>query len=270
MVSSVISRESISGVTKVAFIVGQGVGGLRSPALFSGIFQEHGKNAVMLAADVKMGDLRRFLDGAAVVRNLAGLIITMPHKLEAYAACADVSERARVLEAVNVMRRSDDGCWAGDNFDGVGFVEALRTKSSEFGGSSALIFGAGGVGTAISHELLCAGIGFVAVVDSDGTKSRRLAAKLSSVFPHRIGVGAAEKLAGFRYVVNATPLGMRQGDPAPFDVSAVDEDAVVGDVVTTSECTSLVKTARQLGHATVTGAEMLNAQALLHMEFMLG
>lgn len=269
MVSNVIC-EDISGATKVAFIVGQGVDDLRSPALFSRMFLEHGRNAVMLAADVRSGDLLRFLDGAAVVRNLAGLIITMPHKLEAYAVCADVSERARILQAVNVMRRSADGRWAGDNFDGVGFVEALREKSPELNGSSALIFGAGGVGTAISHELLCAGIGFVAVVDSDSSKSQRLAAKLSSIFPHRIGVAAAGKLDGFRYVVNATPLGMHQGDPAPFDVSAVDKDAVIGDVVTTSDCTSLVKAARQLGHATVTGAEMLNAQALLHMEFILG
>ena len=42
--------------------------------------------------------------------------------------------------------------------------------------------------------------------------------------------------AGFDVVVNATPLGMKEGDPLPFDVTRIDPAAMVGEVMNEYAC----------------------------------
>jgi shikimate dehydrogenase len=259
--------ENLSGATRITFIVGAGVEDLKSPGMLSKIFYERNLDAVMLAADVPANSFNRFFQGVTAMRNLAGLMITMPHKFAAYSECADVTDRARFLKAVNVMRRSDSGRWFGDNFDGVGFIAVLRKKSSDIAGSRGLLFGAGGAGTAIALELLDAGLKSLAVVDSDGLRCDGLVRKLSELHPGRVVRGDSHP-SGFQYVVNATPLGMQPGDALPFDISAVDAGAVVGDVVTSSPITNLIQKANARGCVTVTGTEMLKSQAELHADFI--
>jgi shikimate dehydrogenase len=53
--------------------------------------------------------------------------------------------------------------------------------------------------------------------------------------------------AGFRLVVNATPLGMSAGDPLPFDPARLGSDTFVGDVVLTAELSPLLKAVARRG-----------------------
>jgi hypothetical protein len=53
--------------------------------------------------------------------------------------------------------------------------------------------------------------------------------------------------AGFDVVVNATPLGMKEGDPLPFDVDRIDPNTFVGEVVMKTEFTPLLQAAKSQG-----------------------
>ena len=76
-------------------------------------------------------------------------------------------------------------------------------------------------------------------------------------FPKLACAAADFDAAQFDIAVNATPLGMAEGDPLPFEPRA----KVVSDVPTKPEITPVLAAARQRGATITSGADMFNAQA---------
>ena len=70
-------------------------------------------------------------------------------------------------------------------------------------------------------------------------------------------------------VVNASPLGMRAGDPLPVDVARLAATTFVGDVVTIPPLTPLIEAARARGCPTVTGTQMFERVCDRMVEFLL-
>ena len=86
----------------------------------------------MIPLQVKPADIEDFFRLAKKLPNLDGIVITVPHKPVAFRHCDTTTERARVLEVCNVMRRETDGRWHGDMTDGGGFIggaQAHRLRS---------------------------------------------------------------------------------------------------------------------------------------------
>ena len=69
-------------------------------------------------------------------------------------------------------------------------------------------------------------------------------------------------VANSSVVIDATPLGMKPGDPAPFDTSALALGQTVLDVVYGHGETALLHAARKAGCVALDGAGMLVAQAV--------
>lgn len=57
-----------------------------------------------------------------------------------------------------------------------------------------------------------------------------LAARLRAHYPDLVVTTGSKDPAGFDVVVNATPLGMKDGDPLPFDIDRISPDTFVGEV----------------------------------------
>ena len=74
----------------------------------------------------------------------------------------------------------------------------------------------------------------------------------------RVRTGATDP-AGYGIVANATPMGMREGDPLPVDVDRLKPDTFVGDVITKPAVSPLIAAARQAGCGTSTGGDMFAA-----------
>ena len=83
----------------------------------------------------------------------------------------------------------------------------------------------------------------------------------------RPSLAAHPEDAGFELVVNATPLGMRDGDPLPFDPSRIASSALVGDVVMQSTMTPFLCAARGRGCETQPGIDMLFEMIPAYLEF---
>jgi shikimate dehydrogenase len=73
--------------------------------------------------------------------------------------------------------------------------------------------------------------------------------------------------AGFDIVVNATPLGMGDGDAMPVDVERVAPEAFVGEVVMKSEMTPFLKAVADRGCRFQIGSDMLFEQIPAYLEF---
>jgi shikimate dehydrogenase len=172
------------------------------------------------------------------------------------------------LGAVNTIRRHADGTWHGDMFDGLGYVKAMQAKGCELQHQKALLVGAGGAGSAIAHSLVLAGVSELAIHDENTERRESLITRLNSLHMARVYTGNANP-TGFDMAINATPMGMREGDPSPIDVNAITSHMFIGCVITAPAVPPLIAAARAKGCNTTTGADMFAQVRELMVQFLL-
>jgi shikimate dehydrogenase len=258
-----------TGATRLYVIDGDPIAQVRSPAGVSAAFAARGHDGILMPVQVAPADLPDFLAVATRLKNLDGIVVTIPHKFTCYRACTSATDRAHFLGVVNLMRRRADGSWHGDMVDGLGFVGAARAKGIDPQGMRALLVGAGGAGSAIARELVEAGVSELAVHDSSAERRDALIGRLNALgkAPVRAGIRDPQ---GFDFVANATPAGMKQGDPLPVDVARLAPSAYCGCVITRPEVSPFIAAARKLGCVTATGTDMYQQHQGIMVDFLLG
>ncbi|MBU9561071.1 shikimate dehydrogenase [Burkholderia multivorans] len=253
----------ISGTTELLAIVGSPIAQVKSPQNFNAWFARHGEDASMIPIDLERESLDAFVRTLRAWRNLRGCVITVPYKQAIAARIDTLTERARALESVNVIRREADGTLAGDMLDGDGFLKAAREHGFSPRGARALVVGAGGAGSAIAWALCEHGAAALTLVDLDASRTQRLRALLRARFPAVDTGTQVGSLAAFDLVVNASPAGMPGNDVLPLAetrLATLRADTLVADVVTTPDITRFLALARRAGCRIQTGAEMALAQ----------
>lgn len=260
--------EMLNGATRLHVIVGDPIAQVKSPAGVTSAFAERGLNAVVVPIHVTAADLPGFLRGASLARNFDGIIVTVPHKFACYDFCTTATDRAHFLRAVNILRRELDGGWFGEMFDGLGFIGAVRNAGGRPHGKRALLIGAGGAGSAIALALIETGVRELAIHDENATRRDSLISRLSETYGTAVVVGSPDP-TGFELIANATPAGMRPGDPYPIDVTKLTPDMFVGCVITAPAVPPLIEAARKIGCPTSVGTEMYAAEQELMLEFLL-
>ena len=259
---------ALNGATRIHVTIGDPIAQVKSPAGITSGFHARGRDAIMIPLQVKPADVENFFALAKKLPNLDGIIITVPHKPVAFRHCDTASERSKVLEVCNVMRRDPDGRWVGDMTDGGGFTAALKRNGFDPKGKRVLQIGAGGAGSAIALALTMEGAS-VTLADLDTGKRDALIARLGS-HGHNIGATNKPDVAGFDLIVNATPAGMKASDPLPVDASKLDARQFVADVITMPLVTPLLAAAQAKGCRTQNGVQMFEAQVDFITEFLMG
>lgn len=257
----------LDGETRVYYVVGDPIAQAKSPSSVSAVFQERGLNAVCIPAHVAREDLAAFFQGVKTMKNVDGIMVTVPHKIAFTDLCDEVSPAARFLHTVNTVRR-EGGRWIGDMFDGQAQVEALKRNGAELAGKKVLMAGAGGAGTAIAYALLQAGAASLAVHETDTARQTDLINRLNSLGLGKVSAGSADP-TGFDIVINATPLGMRPDDALPFDADKLTPEMFVGDVVAHPPLTRWIEAAQARGCRTSSGSDMFACVRDLMVDFLL-
>lgn len=230
---------------------------VKSPALFNARAAERGIESIMVPMRVDLASLARALDGLSAIANFRGAIVSIPLKAAAAELCHTLTPQAASAGVVNVLRKTEAG-WQGASFDGEGLVAALRAQGHDPRDRSCLVVGAGGAGAAIATALLDSKASRVEVEDIAPQKAHALVGRLRPAFGDRIL--PRTDLRAYDIVVNATPMGMKQGDPLPVDVATLDAAQVVADIVMEPSRTRLIETVASLGKAVVQGDETLAGQ----------
>ncbi len=175
---------SASFATKLYAVVGDPVSHSLSPLIHNRWIKDAGIDAhysrIHLQAE----------DAAPSLRSLAGeysgLNITLPHKIAALAAAADVSPEARAIGAANTLARQADGSWFAHNTDVAGFAEAFRVAAGgKTAGLRVILIGAGGAARAVVASLGRLGV-TLTIVNRSKTNAQALASDL----------GLSAKIAG--------------------------------------------------------------------------
>ena len=254
----------ISGRTRLIAHLGVPTEGFRAPLIYNPYFEAEGIDCVVVPMGCEEGDLAALLPALFRLRNIAGALITMPHKLRVTELLDRLSPEAAICGACNAVRREPDGTLTGDMFDGAGFVAGMRRKGREVAGCTALVLGAGGVGSAIAAALAGAGAARLTLHDTDAAAVDRLAARLRSAYP-ALGIALGTDAEGSDVVVNATPLGMSPDDPLPLDPARLAPGTFVGDVVL--RATPFLAAAAARGCQTQDGTDMLFEQIPAYLDF---
>jgi shikimate dehydrogenase len=266
---SVSRPGGISGRTKVVAIIGHPISQVRSPTTSNAEYLRRGIDAVLVPIDLEPAAVPAFLDVLRHWHNAPGCVVTVPHKSACAGRVDGLSERARRLGAVNLIRRTIEGRLEGDMVDGEGFMRALRQNGFEAPGKAAIVFGAGAVGRALLLSLAAAGTRRLMFSDPDATRVAQLQRLASEAgLASMLSIGTPDELSGFDLAVNASPVGMGTDGRAAFDPATLPGHALVADVVTEPVDTPLLKAAKARGLRTQTGRAMSDAQVDMQLAFL--
>jgi shikimate dehydrogenase len=235
--------------SRLLVVLGDPVGHSVSPAMQNAAIRALGLDAVYVALRLPTTQFATAFP-ALTTLGVAGNV-TVPHKAAAYRAVGTLTDVARASGAVNTFW-SDDGAIHGDNTDVAGVAEALDDLGAP---PPWLVLGTGGSARAVA--LAAAGRGAALVV-----RSREPARAVAfAAWAREAGADAApDDGRAVGTIVNATPLGLAPGDPAPLAAErTADADAVLDLVYAPGE-TDWVRAARAGGCRAADGRGMLVAQ----------
>lgn len=246
----------LTGKARLAGIVGWPVTHSRSPRIHGFWLDRYAIDGAYVPLAVRPRDFIPALRGLRAA-GFAGVNVTIPHKLAAFALCDIADQAARQAGAVNTVIFHEDHI-EGSNTDGFGFLANLRDHGVDAGAGPALILGAGGAARAVAAALLTCHVRVV-IANRDRARADALAHDLP-----RLAVIDWETrehaLPEHALVVNATSLGMG-GGLSPLDLACASPSLVVADIVYIPLETALLAAARARGLRTVDGLGMLLHQA---------
>ncbi len=257
----------ILGSTSLIAHIGYPTDTFKSPMIYNPHFERVGIDAVVVPMGCQVEQFPPLLKALFELTNIRGAIITMPLKVATVPLLDEASSAVRIAGSCNAVRRNAAGRLEGELFDGEGFVRGVRRRGGRIEGARAFVAGCGGVGSAIAASLAAGGVAVLDLFDVRAQVADALSKRLASLYPAlRLSVGANDP-AGHDLVVNATPMGMEEGDPMPMDVARIDPAAFVGEVVMKREMTPFLEAVRARGCRYQVGIDMLFEQIPAYLEF---
>ncbi len=258
--------DEITPNTEVYGVIADPIGHSMSPAVHNAAFRHLEMDKVYVPIRVPREDLSDFM---AYCRGfgLRGLSVTIPHK-ESVLDYVDSTDRAVdhigaantvVMDGFDKMAYNTDFRAALDSIDATlgrgGSVDVLA-------GRAAIVLGAGGVAKAIVHALKLRNVD-VTIASRTLERAEALAKKFNcqaTDWRHRHAVKCD-------MVINCTPIGMHPHvNETPFDAKYLRRSTIVFDTVYNPERTLLIKHARDINAAVVTGVDMFVRQAALQFK----
>jgi shikimate dehydrogenase len=266
------SEPHPTGRTRLIGIVGDPIAQVKTPQLMNAALGKAGVDAIVVPMQVSISGFEPVMRGLMALKNLDGLIITVPHKTRAASLTDRLLATAQHVGTINVMRRSPDGSWTGETFDGIGLVRGMQANGLRVAGARVKQFGAGGAGVPVTLALAAAG---AASIDIFGPHLDKVEAAVDRLRPCCPGCAVAAtsdgpSLDGIDLLVNCSPVGMgpEDGMPAPF--GPFDPHMQVVDIIMHPEVTPLLAHARKYGCRSMNGRSMIEAQIQTFVEFFYG
>ncbi|WP_310463675.1 ThiF family adenylyltransferase [Sphaerotilus sp.] len=257
----------IRGTTSLIAHIGFPTFAFKAPMIYNPYFEQAGIDAVVVPMGCQTADYPTFLRAVFTLTNIRGALITMPHKVTTTGLVDVLSPTASIAGACNAVRLGADGRLEGDMFDGEGFVRGVLRKGFALAGKRVLVVGSGGVGCAIAASLAAAGIGAITLFDRHTESADALGARLRQHYPALDVATGSNDPFGHDLVVNATPMGMNEGDPLPLDIDRLSPDTFVGEVVMKTEMTAFLTAAAARGCRVQIGSDMLFEQIPAYLEY---
>jgi shikimate dehydrogenase len=247
---------------KIFGIFGDPIEHSLSPIMQNAALRTMGLDGCYLPFRVTRDRLKDAIKGAAAM-GFCGLNLTIPLKEKAMEMVTP-DELSRAIGAVNTVSFCPD--IKGYNTDGAGALLALEKAGIKIRGKKVLLIGAGGSARAIAYTLAEEGAEI-----SIANRSLKRAEDLADC----IGCAGFELecldvlVPQSDVIINATSVGMKEGDDRLFEGKLLHKDQVVFDVVYNRK-TELLKDAAMVGAVNIDGVMMLVYQGARALEIWTG
>jgi shikimate dehydrogenase len=208
--------------------------------------------------------------------NMRGINLTIPHKVAVLEHLDAVADDARLIGAVNTVRRDGDRL-IGENTDGKGFLRSLREDARlDPAGKRVVVLGAGGAARAITVELALAGAAELTVVNRSPERGTTLVGLLNEKtttsaqfvpWSQTFTVPTETDV-----LVNATSIGLFPNvtEKPDIDYDAIRANMTVCDVIPNPPNTPFLQAAKERGARTLDGLGMLVYQGAIGFKLWTG
>ncbi len=251
-------------------LVGYPLGHSLSPVLHNTAFKTLEVEAEYVLFPMPRDEVKGFFEALRDEdSHIFGLNVTIPHKEAVIPYLDAVDPFAEKVGAVNTVTIGKGRTLTGYNTDGPGFLAHLVEEGFIADKKRISILGAGGAARALVAVfcLLKVRPETVKIYDVDKEKALALLRDLGT----RLDVSAVQvvdtiddldiELADL--LINATPVGMKAGDPCLVNAELIHPHLMVYDLVYNPAETPLLKMAKTRGAKAVNGLRMLFYQGVL-------
>lgn len=270
--------EAIDGTTTVTGVMGWPVEHSLSPPVHNAAYISEGMNWVYTPMAVHPELVEEAIEGIRAL-SFCGMNVTIPHKTAVVEHLDELSDVAAALNTVNTIHVSD-GRLIGYNTDGLGFVRSLREAGWSASDKIVTMIGAGGaaaaVALAVARDEKPARL---VILNRTPEKADQVANIVRNDLPD-LPVITGDLASGHsqdlirqsEILIDCTSVGMYPEvdvDPVvPGEL--LNEDMVVCDLTYNPRETVLLKTAKNVGAATLEGTGMLLHQGASAYELWTG
>ncbi|MGO2510192.1 MAG: shikimate dehydrogenase [Vibrio hibernica] len=141
-----------------------------------------------------------------------GCNVTAPFKLDAFKFADRLTQRAQLAQAVNTLKKLDDGQIIGDNTDGEGLVQDLLQYKAQLKGAKILLIGAGGAARGVIQPLLDQAPSQIIITNRTFEKAQQLAGVFCD-YGNITAMSMANINSSFDIIINSTSAGLTGGLP---------------------------------------------------------
>lgn len=209
-------------------------------------------------------------------KGFLGLNLTVPHKIQVLEKQLAVPDSETVLRmgAANTLKRTADG-WRAFNTDGYGLSHAVAEAFTPGAAlplcdHSVVLLGAGGAARAAAYQCLREGCRELWIGNRNQQRLRALGEWFDDPRIRLFDLSnPPAKMPHRCLLINATSVGLRQGDGSPFTFAGRTEQWKVFDMIYEPAETPLMQAAQNCGYPAVNGLEMLIWQGALALAIWL-
>jgi shikimate dehydrogenase len=255
----------INGRTIIVGIIGWPVEHTLSPAMHNAAFSALRLDYCYVPFAVhpdSLGDAVR----AIKALHLHGVNVTVPHKEKVMVYLDEIDPEASFIGAVNTIV-NDGQKLIGYNTDGRGFMLSLAERDVDPGEMDVLIIGAGGAARAVGYAL----VNKARSLSLYGRTKSRVENLVNDLQKIRNGISVCHDLSDaqrYHLIIHATPLGLKDEDPLPFDTAYLKRGQIIYDLI--YKKTKLLKESAKRGCIAIDGTGMLLWQGVLAFELWTG
>ncbi|MBT7102607.1 shikimate dehydrogenase [archaeon] len=247
-------------------VIGHPIGHSLSKVMHTRVFKEMNLPHTYEAFDVAPENLEQFIKQT----DLAGINVTIPHKVEVMKLMDALDQSAKDIQAVNTVKF--DETKTGYNTDGIGFLESLKEEGISLANKNILVIGAGGASRAILTSLKNSEARIFLA-----NRTRQKALDLNEQLNLNATVISFDQSTFEKYlptisiIVNTTSLGMHpHEDASPIPKESLKPNHIIFDVIYNPLKTKLIKDAESIGCKTISGVNMLVHQGAQSLRIWLG
>ena len=247
-------------MTDLYAVVGNPIGHSKSPRIHLEFAAETKQDlfykAILVPLDGFDTEAKRFFKHGGL-----GMNITVPFKEDAYRFADEYTPRAQRAQAVNTLKRLDDGRLLADNTDGAGLVGDITVNNNiALKDKRILLLGAGGAVRGVLQPLLAEQPNCIVIANRTVNKAEQLAEDFADLGKVS-GLGFADVDEPFDVIINATSASL-SGELPPLNPSIISPETVCYDMMYGNSATVFNQWATEQGaKLTIDGLGMLVEQA---------